>query len=72
MSATESVAEKVKELSEDEAKAVLAYIAKVFPARGHEGDAERQLETACLAANNDPALTREISDWQNFHDALPE
>jgi len=33
---------------------------------------ERNLEAACLAANNDETLTEEVGEWQGFEDELEE
>jgi hypothetical protein len=35
-------------------------------------DHERELEAACLAANKDKALNREIDEWQAFDDDIEE
>jgi len=35
-------------------------------------DQEHELEAACLAANEDEALNREIDEWQAFDDDLEE
>jgi hypothetical protein len=35
-------------------------------------DQEHDLETACLAANADEALNKEIDEWQAFEDEVEE
>jgi hypothetical protein len=71
MSASELAVEKVRALSEEEAKAVLQFIAETFSDDNNRNSAA-ELEAACRAANNDPALAREIAEWQSFHDSLPD